>query len=279
VRGPISQKALKLQGAVYGTRLPGLYENKAAFRFSAPPLEIVHVPGGANIWNLNIHTSDVRSLRFLSSFSMLRNWSRSGPLELEVWLQGHRAFGGTVSARRETGTDLHTGLLSSILESLIQVAGEEESGRIEICIDHINAALADLIHFSKFISAGPFALSFPVNDEIPQSVTSVLYFQRVKVDCWTFGCLVLREVLKDCIDDDHRFLFAGAPVLLECHTWSAEIEGHDDPIVTAYERALLRLEKDETTLAVGDAFAYVRAKSVCEFPPSGESGGMSVRPA
>jgi hypothetical protein len=244
-------------GKVYTTGFPGKPVEEQAFRFSGDFFEMIWVPKGRSSFETNLKPGLKASLQAIEDFATISSWTRGAPVDVQVWIDGKRATGGTFNLEGDI-PPLEWADMGQTIKLLRFVAGPRKQREILVSLEDLVRAQG-LRRFGKVLGNAPFFAEFDVNPDMPEKITSFLYYCDVCVADWTFFALVQRPVLNDLSADGRRRISAGPPKFLEEYVFASPGEQERTTIKIDYDRHLTEFEARESPLGFGNLWEYIAA--------------------
>ncbi|MEI9406887.1 hypothetical protein [Mesorhizobium argentiipisi] len=237
IRARGEDDAISIPGKVAYTSFPRGYA-----RFTSEFLEIVwSTDDNAVQFNSKITIEQRRSLAALVTHVRLLARVTSSDTDIQIWIEGRRAFGGRGEKARDPRrwNQLHP--LLSFLHSLV-------ADDISVSIAEIAAASAELRRFREIVAYGvSCTLEFTDVEGVPLGGERLLYSAQVTVGPATFFAIVERPVLREDQNGEQRHFELGDPRIVDSYAVSGAAV--DEQFQADFER---EINQSSRTLGIAD---------------------------
>lgn len=188
LRGPEGTE-LELESELIVSSLPGLPLEECKFRVKADFLDLVQSMSGKAQFRLRFNSADKRTPAQLEKLARVMSWSGLGEIDVQVWINDKRLFGGTADINSETQRAAFEEL-AVLINPLVQLSSNLRHSCPQISIEDVKAADHELVALHGFLTSPEMNVEANViADASLTDIDEVVTYGFIDVGMWRFGAL------------------------------------------------------------------------------------------
>lgn len=191
LRGPDGREINVTGELILGT-LPGLPVEQCKLRVRTKFLDLVWRISGDTQFRFKYNTRDLHSVGNLLSLLLLVSWSGKGPIDLQVYIEDQRLFGGTANLDHRDEQPKYA-YLAEIVDVLANLSSHIRSAVPMISIENLIES-DELAALHAFLSTSSMKASAALQTKRRPNLDHVITFGFAKVGDWRFGALTRWEI-------------------------------------------------------------------------------------
>ncbi len=259
MRGSQSNLSISLPGKIYTLGMPWLPFEEQRFRVSATGFEIVWVNNGDSNFTARLDFTARVSLSGIARFASVITWLGQGPVDVQVWVKGHRMVGGVLNA--DPGDRRYDWRkVLDIIDTLKALNPNTDTPELCVSVADIDAAARDLYLMHEVASAPSVQLEFLPLPDVSSDFDSVLYYSGAEVGNLTAYALVERKV-RGATDagDGRRQIYFDKPIVRESWIVADATDAQRTLMNGDYQYHLSQMQGGCRVLELGDIAVFVRS--------------------
>jgi hypothetical protein len=248
-----------LPAKIYTLGMPLLRPEQQRFRVAATGFEIVWVNDGDSSFTASLDFGARVDLASIGRFARTLVWMEQGPIDVQVWVKGHRLVGGVLEADPVRQSYDWQKVLD-VVETLELLPSDAELPRPCASVADIGAAAKDLYLMHEVLSDSTFRMEFLPLPGAPTDFIAALYYSTARVGDLTAYALVERRLIAAAdVEDGRRRLDFDRPIIRESWLVADATETRRRMMLDDYRHHLSSMAASGTVMELFDIAEFVRA--------------------